>query len=191
MDQSVSSVIGIWLTESGRPSKQNCTTIAIFLDSISKKIFTEFQKEATTKDSIESKIKVDKEAYIENVKFKRFQAYNRIYKSKEYYTHIELCGRFITFCGVGAQVTQPWQGQQPPSISSPPDIASSMGSWACEPAGLAIPPGVPTHSMTSAPSEPGEVGWTVEGGSEQPSVEVLPPGIPPPHTPHQYDECIG
>ena len=47
MYQAVSSIPGRWLTASGRPSKQKCTTISIFIDSISKNIFAEFQKGAT------------------------------------------------------------------------------------------------------------------------------------------------
>ena len=42
MDQAVSSLPGRWLIASGKPSKKKCTTISIFVDSVSKKIFAEF-----------------------------------------------------------------------------------------------------------------------------------------------------
>ena len=42
MDQAVSSLPGRWLTASGKPSKKKCTTISIFVDSVSEKIFAEF-----------------------------------------------------------------------------------------------------------------------------------------------------
>ena len=59
MDQVVSSIPGRWLTASRRPSKQKCTTVSIFFDSISKNIFVEFQKGATAEESITPKIKVE------------------------------------------------------------------------------------------------------------------------------------
>ena len=49
MDQAVSSLIGRWLVESGRLRKTKCTTISIFVDSISKKISKEFHKGETAK----------------------------------------------------------------------------------------------------------------------------------------------
>ena len=55
MDQAVSSLPGLWLTASGKPSKKKCTTISIFVDSVSKKIFAEFQQGATAAETLHSK----------------------------------------------------------------------------------------------------------------------------------------
>jgi hypothetical protein len=102
MDQAVSSLPGRWLTASGKPSKKKCTTISIFVDSVSNKIFAEFQSGATAAETLHSKKIVEQQAFHENVKFKKFCADTGIYKSKEFHANIEDCGQTITFCGVGA-----------------------------------------------------------------------------------------
>ena len=102
MDQAVSSLPGRALTASGKPTKLKYTTISIFVDSISKKIFAEFQETATAEETIAAKTSVEQQAFEEGVKFKRFRANNGIYKSKEFHLNIEKCGQTITFCGVGA-----------------------------------------------------------------------------------------
>ena len=43
MDQAVSRLPSRWLTASGKPSKKKWTTISIFVESVSKKIFAEFK----------------------------------------------------------------------------------------------------------------------------------------------------
>jgi hypothetical protein len=82
MDQAVSSLPGRCLTAPGKPSKEKCTTISIFVDSVSKKIFAEFQQSATAAETLHSKKLVEQQAFHENVKFKKFRADNGIYKSK-------------------------------------------------------------------------------------------------------------
>ena len=82
MDKTVSSLPGRWLTASGKPSKNKCTTISIFVDSVSKNIFAEFQSSATAAETLHSKKLVEQQAFHENVKFKKFRADKGIYKSK-------------------------------------------------------------------------------------------------------------
>ena len=55
MDQSVFSLPGRWLIVSGKTSKNKCTTISIFVDSVSKKIFYEFQQSATAAETLHPK----------------------------------------------------------------------------------------------------------------------------------------
>ena len=78
MDQAVSSLPGRWLTEYRKPCKKKCTTIYIFVDSVSKKIFAEFQQGATAAETLHSKIVVQQQAFQENGKFKKFCADNGI-----------------------------------------------------------------------------------------------------------------
>ena len=72
MDQAVSSLPGRWLTASGKPSKKKCTAISNFVDSVSKKIFAEFQASATAAETLHSKKVVEQQDFHENVKFKFF-----------------------------------------------------------------------------------------------------------------------
>ena len=102
MDQAVSSVPGRMLTASGKPSKKECTVISFFIDSMSNKIYVEFQEGSTAKETISSKIRVERDAGTHYVKFKSFRADNGIYKSKAFHTHIEELGQTINFCAVGA-----------------------------------------------------------------------------------------
>ena len=102
MDQAISSLPGCHLTQSGNISSFKCTTISMFVDTVSKNIFVEFQKGTTSKETINAEKNVEKLAHNEQVKFKHFCADNRVYKSKEFQAHIESNGQTIDFCGFGS-----------------------------------------------------------------------------------------
>jgi len=102
MDQAISSLPGRHLTPSGNASSSKCTTISMFVDTVSKKVFVEFQKSTSSKETISAKKNVERLAHKEGVKFKHFRADNGVYRSKEFHAHIQSCNQTIDFCGVGA-----------------------------------------------------------------------------------------
>ena len=88
MDQAISSLPGRHLTPSGNISSMKCTTISMFVDKVSKKIFVDFQKVTTRKETIKEKKNVEKLARNGGFNFKHVRADNGLYKSKEFQDHV-------------------------------------------------------------------------------------------------------
>ena len=102
MDQAQSSTPGRPLTYSGRNNKQKVYFVTIFVDSISKKVFCEFQHSTGAKETVLAKQAMEREAATSGVKIKSFRADNGIFKSAEFRLELQDNAQNVTFCGVGA-----------------------------------------------------------------------------------------
>ena len=102
MDQAQSSTAGRPLTYSGNNSKKKIFFVTIFVDSISKKVFCEFQNSTGAKETIEAKRHMERDAKASGVKVNAFRADNGIFKSTEFRLELKNNDQDITFCGVGA-----------------------------------------------------------------------------------------
>ena len=89
MDQAESSTPGIPLTYSGRNNKNKIHIITVFVDQISKKYFVEFQHSTNAKETLSSKINMEREAFQENIKISSFHADNGVFKAKQFQNHLQ------------------------------------------------------------------------------------------------------
>ena len=102
MDQAESSNPGRPMTHSGRNNKTKIVCFTIFVDSISKKIFVEFQTSTNSQQTLAGKHRMELNAKHHGVKIKHFRADNGIFKAAEIKIDIEKKQQRISFCGVGA-----------------------------------------------------------------------------------------
>jgi len=84
MDQAQSSTPGRPLTYSGNNSKEKVFFVTVFVDSVSKKVFCEFQHSTGTAETIKAKKNMEREAKACGVQVKSFRADNGIFKSTEF-----------------------------------------------------------------------------------------------------------
>lgn len=101
-DQCESSQDGRAFTYSGQNSPTKVNFFTIFVDSVSKKVWVEFQTSTNTEQTLKGKAKVEKNAAKYNVTIKAYRTDNGTFRSKEFMANIEKCDQDITFCGVGA-----------------------------------------------------------------------------------------
>lgn len=101
-DQCESSQDGRPFTYSGQNHSTKVNFFTIFVDSVSKKVWVEFQTSTNTEQTLKGKAKVEKNAVKYNVTIKAYRTDNGIFRSKEFIANIEKCDQDITFCGVGA-----------------------------------------------------------------------------------------
>lgn len=102
MDQAESSTPGRPLNYSGKNSKKKLFYVTLFVDSVSKKVFLEFQHTTTASKTIESKHRVEREAFHSGVKVKRYCADNGIFKARAFRLDLNKLNQEITYCGFGA-----------------------------------------------------------------------------------------
>ena len=102
MDQAESTTPGRPLTYSGQNNKNKIYFVTVFVDSISKKIFVEFQHTNNAKETLKSKHNMEREAHQNGVKIKPFRADNGVFKATPFRIDLEASNQNITFCGVGA-----------------------------------------------------------------------------------------
>ncbi|GFH58525.1 hypothetical protein CTEN210_15001 [Chaetoceros tenuissimus] len=101
-DQCESSQDGRAFTYSGQNNPTKVNYFTIFVDSVSKKVWVEFQTSTNTEQTLKGKAKVEKNAAKYNVTIKAYRTDNGTFCSKEFMADIEKCDQDITFCGVGA-----------------------------------------------------------------------------------------
>lgn len=101
-DQCESSQDGRPFTYSGQNHSTKVNYFTIFVDSVSKKVWVEFQTSTNTEQTLKGKAKVEKNAAKYNVTIKAYRTDNGTFRSKEFIADIEKCDQDITFCGVGA-----------------------------------------------------------------------------------------
>lgn len=102
IDQAETSTPGRPMTFSGRNSKHKITCFTLFIDSISKKIFAEFQTSTDAKQTIEGKKRFEATAQRYDVKITEYRADNGVFKSRDFKVSITNNNQTISFCGVGA-----------------------------------------------------------------------------------------
>ena len=102
MDQAQMSTPGRPLTYSGKNNKNKIFFVIIFVDSVSKKVFCEFQHSADSDETLKAKRAMERDAKTCGVKIKAFRADNGIFKSTQFRLELENNDQNITFCGVGA-----------------------------------------------------------------------------------------
>ena len=90
------------LTYSGKNNKDKIFIVTLFVDSISKKIFIEFQHSTGAKETIDSKHRMERDAFHSGVKIKSYRADNGIFKAGEFRLDMDKQDQQITYCGVGA-----------------------------------------------------------------------------------------
>lgn len=100
-DQAECSQPGRPMTFSGHNSKTKIVCFTIFVDSISKKIWVEFQTSTEADQTLKGKKRLEKDAAKYNVKIKAFRTDNGVFRSKSFKDEIEKCEQDISFCGVG------------------------------------------------------------------------------------------
>ena len=76
--------------------------MTLFVDSVSKKIFLEFQQTTKASETIESKHRVERKAFHSGVKVKRYCADNGVFKAGTFRLDLDQQNQEITYCGVGA-----------------------------------------------------------------------------------------
>ena len=102
MDQAMPSTPGRPMTLSGKNNKEKVTCFTIYVDSVSKRLFAEFQTSTEAPQTIKGKKRVEKFAQLYDVKIKRFRADNGVFRSKEFMEDLDKNNQDITFCAVGA-----------------------------------------------------------------------------------------
>ena len=76
--------------------------VTVLIDSISKKVFCEFQHSTGAKETIKAKHAMEQDAFKSGVKIRSFRADNGIFKSAEFRLDLSDNAQEVTFCGVGA-----------------------------------------------------------------------------------------
>ena len=102
MDQAESTTAGRPFTHSGKNSTKKIYVVSLFVDSVSKKVFVEFQRSTGAKETVKSKHNIERQSRDAGVKIKSFRADNGIFKAAEFKTDLEMNDQSISFCGVGA-----------------------------------------------------------------------------------------
>jgi hypothetical protein len=102
MDQAETNTPGRPMTLSGKNNQEKIKCFTLFVDSISKQIFAEFQTSTEASQTIAGKSRFEKHAMQYDVKLKNFRADNGIFRSKEFMDDIRKHNQDIIFCGVGA-----------------------------------------------------------------------------------------
>ena len=102
MDQAESSTPGRPLTYSGKNNKNKIFIVTLFVDSISKKIFAEFQRSTGAEESLDSKHSMEREAKTSGISIKAFRSNNGVFKAAEFRADLDNLDQHITYCGVGA-----------------------------------------------------------------------------------------
>ena len=100
-DQAECSQPGRPMTYSGHNSSNKIVCFTVFVDSISKKIWVEFQTSTEAKQTLKGKKHIEKDAAKYNVKIKSFRTDNGVFRSKEFKDNLQKCEQEISFCGVG------------------------------------------------------------------------------------------
>ena len=104
-DQAESATPGRPMTISGKNNKIKVTVFTVFVDSISKKIFVEFQTSTNAEQTLKGKHRLEQSAAAFDVKIKHYRVDNGVFKSKEFKLDIEKQNQRISYSGVGAK----WQ----------------------------------------------------------------------------------
>ena len=99
-DQVICSQPGRPMTISGRNNPTKVTCFTIYVDSIARKVFTEFQTSNDAKHTLAGKHRIEKEAASFDVTIKSYRADNGIFRAKEFIIDIEKHNQSISFCGV-------------------------------------------------------------------------------------------
>ena len=102
MDQAESSNPGRPMTHSGWNNKTKINCFTIFVDSVSKKLFVDFQSSTNAVQTLAGKHRMERSAKHDGVDIKQFRADNGIFKAAEVKLDIERQSQRISFCGVGA-----------------------------------------------------------------------------------------
>ena len=90
---------------SGYNNKTKITVFTLFIDSISKKIFIEFQSLTDAAQTLVGKHRLEKTAAEYKIKIKHYCADNGVFKLKEFKLDIQKQDQKISFSGVSAK----WQ----------------------------------------------------------------------------------
>ena len=101
MDQAESSTPGQPLTYTSKNNKKKIFIVSLFVDSISKKLFCEFQHSTGTEETILSKQNMESECKRSKVNVKSFRGDNGVYKTAEFRAELRNNDQHITYCGVG------------------------------------------------------------------------------------------
>ena len=88
------------MTISGRNNPTKVTCFTIYVDSIARKVFTEFQTSNDAKHTLAGKHRIEKEAASCDVTIKSYRADNGIFRAKEFIVDIKKHNQSISFCGV-------------------------------------------------------------------------------------------
>jgi hypothetical protein len=102
MDQAETTTPGRSMTLSGWNNSTKITSFTIYVDSISKRIFAEFQTSTNAEQTIDGKKRLEQYANQYSTKISNFRADNGVFKSKAFRDNLHQNGQEITFCGVGA-----------------------------------------------------------------------------------------
>ena len=102
-DQAESATPGRPMTISGYNNKTKISVFTLFIDSISKKIFVEFQSSTDAKQTLVGKHRLEHAAAEYNVTVKHYRADNGVFKSKEFELDIQKNNKRISYSGVGAK----------------------------------------------------------------------------------------
>ena len=101
MDQDRLSTPGRLLTYSGKSNKEIFVVVSLFVDSVSEKVFCEFQYPTSAEETVESKIKMERVYRESNVRIIVFRSDNGVYKAIELRNELDKNDQNVTFCGTG------------------------------------------------------------------------------------------
>ena len=90
---------------SGYNNKTKISVFTLFIDSISKNVFVEFQSSTGATQTLVGKHRLERTAAEYNVTIKHYHADNGVFKSKEFKMDIQKNNQKISYSGVGAK----WQ----------------------------------------------------------------------------------
>ena len=102
MDQCSVTTPGRPMTLSGKTTKITINCFTIFIDSISKRIFVEFQSSTDAEQTLAGKHRMERFAHRYDVKIKSLRADNGTFRAKDFVEDATKYQQEITFCGVNA-----------------------------------------------------------------------------------------
>ena len=103
MGQAQSSAPGRPLSYSGKNNNMKIVFVTLFIDSISKKVFYEFQHSVGAEEIIKVKEAMEREATDSGVAIKSFRCNNDIFKLAEFRLELKDSDKTISYCGVGSR----------------------------------------------------------------------------------------
>ena len=99
MDQAESGTPGRPMTYSGKNNQEKIYVFTLFVDSISKKIFVEFQTSSNAQQTLVGKSKLETNTKLYSRTVKLYRADNGIFQSNKFRDDVKLIEQPISFSG--------------------------------------------------------------------------------------------
>ena len=83
-------------------NKNKIFIVTLFADSISKKVFAEFQRSTVAEETLNSEHSMEREAKTNCITIKSFRGDKGVFKAAEFNAYVNSLDQSISYCGFGA-----------------------------------------------------------------------------------------